>query len=94
MLPGRRSRIGSPLGLTYPETVSIPFAHEPDAKPVRRIVRRVKPTPGSQLARFAAWDSPAFITDRDGDTLTLAADHRRPAEIENAIRDLEVRRGA
>ncbi len=31
----------------------------------------------------------AFITDREGDTLTLEADHRRHAEIENAIRDLK-----
>ena len=31
----------------------------------------------------------AFITDRDGDTLDLEADHRRHAEIENAIRDLK-----
>jgi hypothetical protein len=31
----------------------------------------------------------AFITDRDGDTLALEADHRRHAEIENAIRDLK-----
>src|SRR5665811_214008 len=30
-----------------------------------------------------------FITDRDGVTLELEADHRRPAEIENAIRDLK-----
>ena len=31
----------------------------------------------------------AFITDRAGDTLYLEADHRRHAEIENAIRDLK-----
>ena len=31
----------------------------------------------------------AFITDRDGETLVLEADHRRHAEIENAIRDLK-----
>ena len=30
-----------------------------------------------------------FITDRDGKTLELEADHRRHAEIENAIRDLK-----
>ena len=30
-----------------------------------------------------------FITDRDGETLELEADHRRHAEIENAIRDLK-----
>ena len=29
----------------------------------------------------------AGITDRAGDTLNLKADHRRDAEIENAIRD-------
>ena len=28
------------------------------------------------------------LTDRDGDTLELEADHRRHAEIEKAIRDL------
>ena len=31
----------------------------------------------------------AFITDREGETLELEADHRRHAEIENAIRDLK-----
>ena len=30
-----------------------------------------------------------FITDRDGETLELEADHRRHAEVENAIRDLK-----
>ena len=57
--------------------------------PVRLIVRRVKPTPGSQLALFTTYSYHAFITDRDGDTLELEADHRRHAEIENAIRDLK-----
>ena len=57
--------------------------------PVRLIIRRVKPTPGSQLALFTTYSNHAFITDRDGDTLDLAADHRRHAEIENAIRDLK-----
>ena len=51
--------------------------------------RRVKPTPGSQLALFASYSYHGFITDRDGDTLELEADHRRHAEIENAIRDLK-----
>ena len=32
------------------ETIYVPFQDEPDAAPVRLIVRRVKPTPGSQLA--------------------------------------------
>ena len=56
---------------------------------MRLIVRRVKPTPGSQLALFARYSYHAFITDRDGETLELEADHRRHAEVENAIRDLK-----
>ena len=34
----------------------------PDAAPVRLIVRRVKPTPGSQLALFARYSYHGFIT--------------------------------
>ena len=71
------------------ETTYTPFESKPDAAPVRLIVRRVKPTPGSQLALFANYSYHGFITDRDGDTLDLEADHRRHAEIENAIRDLK-----
>ena len=71
------------------ETEYTPFGSEPDAAPVRLIVRRVKPTPGSQLALFANYSYHAFITDREGQTLDLEADHRRHAEIENAIRDLK-----
>ena len=71
------------------ETTYTPFQSEPDAAPVRLIVRRVKPTPGSQLALFAIYSYHGFITDRDGATLALEADHRRHAEIENAIRDLK-----
>ena len=71
------------------ETTYTPFQSEPDAAPVRLIVRRVKPTPGSQLALFAAYSYHGFITDRDGETLALEADHRGHAEIENAIRDLK-----
>ena len=58
-------------------------------RPVRLIVRRVRPTPGSQLALFATYSYHAFITDRDGEMLELEADHRRHAEVENAIRDLK-----
>ena len=71
------------------ETEYTPFQNEPDAVPVRLIVRRVKPTPGSQLALFTHYSYHAFITDREGDTLDLETDHRRHAEIENAIRDLK-----
>jgi hypothetical protein len=76
-------------GADVAETTYTPFADQPGAVPVRLIVRRVRPTPGSQLALFALDDYHAFITDRDGETLTLEADHRRHAEIENAIRDLK-----
>ena len=71
------------------ETTYTPFQTESDAAPVRLIVRRVKPTPGSQLALFATYSYHGFIPDRDGETLELEADHRRHAEIENAIRDLK-----
>ena len=71
------------------ETTYTLFDTKPDAAPVRLIVRRVQPTPGSQLALFANYSYHAFITDRDGETLDLEADHRRHAEIENAIRDLK-----
>ena len=71
------------------ETTYTPFGSQPAAAPVRLIVRRVRPTPGSQLALFASYSYHAFITDREGDTLELEADHRRHAEIENAIRDLK-----
>ena len=66
-----------------------PFRSEPSAAPVRLIVRREKPTSGSQLALFANYSYHAFITDREGDVLELEDDHRRHAEIENAIRDLK-----
>jgi hypothetical protein len=76
-------------GADVAETTYTPFRDEQDAQPVRLIVRRVKPTPGSQLALFAAYDYHAFITDREGEALVVEADHRRHAEIENAIRDLK-----
>ena len=71
------------------ETTYTPFQAAPDAAPVRLIVRRVKPAPGSQPALFAKYSCHGFIADRDGETLEPEADHRRHAEIENAIRDLK-----
>ena len=76
-------------GADVAETEYTPIKSAPDAVPVRLIVRRVKPTPGSQLALFANYSYHAFITDRDGDTLALEADHRRHAEVKNAVRDLK-----
>ena len=46
------------------ETDYTPFGSELDAVPVRLIVHRVKPTPGSQLALFANYSYHAFITGR------------------------------
>jgi Transposase DDE domain group 1 len=71
------------------ETTYTPFASQPDATPVRLLVRRVRPTPGTQLALLTDYAYHACITDREGDLLELEADHRRHAEIENAIRDLK-----
>ena len=76
-------------GADVAETTYTPFKDERDAAPVRLIVRRVRPTPGSQLEAFVLYDHHPFITDRDGDKLALEADHRRHAEVENAIRDLK-----
>ena len=53
-------------GADVAETVYTPFRTEPDATPVRLVVRRVRPSPGSQLALFASYSYHAFITDRHG----------------------------
>jgi len=74
-------------GAEVAETSYRPFGKKETT--VRLIVRRVKPTPGFQLALLAVWDHHAFITNRHGDTLFLEADHRRHAEIELVIRDLK-----
>ena len=58
------------------ETACTPFRTEPGAAPVRLTVRRVKPTPGSQLALFAACSYHGFITGRDGETLELEGNWR------------------
>jgi hypothetical protein len=57
--------------------------------PCRLVVRRTKPTPGSQLALIVEYSYHAFITDRDGDPVTLDAWHRAHANCENTIRDLK-----
>src|SRR5665811_2093741 len=74
-------------GAAVAEVAYAPFGKK--GFPVRLIVRRVPPSPGSQLALFASYSYHAFICDREGETLALEADHRRHAEIENAIRDLK-----
>ena len=44
------------------ETTYTPFQAEADAAPVRLIVRRVKPAPGSQLALFATITAQLFVS--------------------------------
>lgn len=55
----------------------------------RLIVRRVRPTPGSQLAMDVVHDYHAIFTNRRGDMLDIEADHRAHAVVELAIRDLK-----
>ncbi len=74
-------------GAAVAETTYTPFTKR--GRTYRLIVRRVRPTPGSQLALFTEFSYHAFVTDREGDTLHLEADHRRHAECENTIRDLK-----
>jgi hypothetical protein len=71
------------------ETSYTAFAGTKQAMRVRLIVRRVRPTPDSQLALFTTWDYHAFVTDRDGEMLALEADHRRHAVIEQSIAELK-----
>ncbi|HUG83714.1 MAG TPA: IS1380 family transposase [Euzebya sp.] len=60
-----------------------------DAMDLRLIVRRVRPTPGSQLALDIVFDHHALVTDRTGATLEIEADHRAHARVELVIRDLK-----
>jgi hypothetical protein len=63
------------------------------AMKVRLIVRRVRPTPGSQLALDVVFDYHALVTDREGTMFELEADHRDHAVVELVIRDLKADAG-
>ncbi len=76
-------------GADVAETSYTAFAGTKHAMTVRLIVRRVRPTPGSQLALFTMWDYHAFVTDRAGEMLELEADHRRHAVVEQSIAELK-----
>jgi len=77
-------------GAAVAETTYVPFARQcKGAKAVRLIVRRVPPSPGSQLALYTDYSYHAFVTNRHGEMLVLEADHRAHAEVENTIRDLK-----
>ena len=76
-------------GAAVAETSYTPFAARKGARPVRLIVRRVPPTPGSQLALYVDYSHHPLITNRPGEMLALEADHRAHAEVEATIRDLK-----
>jgi hypothetical protein len=77
-------------GADIAETPFVVFAGDKrHARTVRLVVRRVRPTPGSQLALFTTWDYHAFVTDRAGDLPDLEADHRRHAVVEQRIAELK-----
>jgi len=76
-------------GAAVAETTYVPFSQRKGARAVRLIVRRVPPSPGSQLALYTDYSYHAFITNRPGEMLVLEADHRAHAEVENTIRDLK-----
>ena len=93
-MPGRRFLTGWTVPPMWPRPPATPFQAEADAAPVRLIVRRVKPTPGSQLALFAKYSYHGFITDRDGELLELEADHRRHGRDRECHTRPQVRRRA
>ena len=76
-------------GADVAETSYTAFAGTRHAIPVRLIVRRVRPTPGSQLALFTTFDYHAVVTDRQGPMFEIEADHRRHAIVEQSIAELK-----
>ena len=87
-----------PYWLSSPEVSGADIAETPftifasdtrHSRQVRLVVRRVRPTPGSQLALFTAWDYHAFVTDRDLPLAEVEADHRRHAVVEQTIAELK-----
>ena len=77
-------------GADIAETVFTVFAGDKrHARQVRLVVRRVRPTPGSQLALFTAWDYHAFVTDQTLPLPEVEADHRRHAVVEQTIAELK-----
>ena len=83
----RRVRLGRhrllPRCADVAETTYTPFGAK--GRPCRLIVRRVRPTPGSQLALFVEFTYQAFITDREGEMVEAQADHRRHAESTSSV---------
>ena len=68
-------------GADVAEAEYTPFHTQPTAAPVRLIVRRMRPTSGSQLAFFANYTYHAFTTGRQGDVLELSGRPSPPTEL-------------
>jgi len=75
-------------GADVAEVEYFAFQHK-QKQSVRLIAVRTQPPAGKQLALIKPYTYHAFITDREGDILSLEQDHRRHAEVENIIRDLK-----
>ena len=77
-------------GADIAETTFTVFATDKrHARQVRLVVRRTRPTPGSQLALFTTWSYHAFVTDRTLPLAEVEADHRRHAVVEQHIAELK-----
>lgn len=79
-------------GTDVAETSYTCVAHARDAITVRLVVRRVRPTPGSQLALFTTGTFPprtSGVTDRPGDLPEVEADHRPHAVVEQSVAELK-----
>lgn len=76
-------------GADVATTTYTAFTGTKDETELTLVVRRVRPTPGSQLALDVVFDYHAFVTDRPGKTVALDADHRAHATVELDIRDLK-----
>jgi len=76
-------------GADVAETDYTAFAGTKHEVTCRLLVRRVRPTPRSQLAMNVMFDHHAILTDRDGELLAVEADHRRHAVVEHVIDDLK-----
>jgi hypothetical protein len=76
-------------GADVAETTYTAFAGTKHEVTCRLLVRRVRPTPGSQLAMDVVFDYHAILTDRPGEALDVEADHRRHAVVEHVVADLK-----
>jgi hypothetical protein len=76
-------------GADVAETTYTAFAGTRHETTARLIIRRVRPTPGSQLAMDVVFSYHAVLTDRGGPLLAVEADHRRHAIVEPTICDLK-----